>query len=406
MNQIVFYDPPRGRNDYLTKLYFGPLRLYIGTSSTTEQLNNIKNVTLICSADHLNAETVRILKENNNTIVGFSITDSSYISEPCRHADVLKHIDIMFVLTGIQRFNHGFEFTFQDGAIKLVSKQFLSDEDWGQFCLMRSQGRLHSLPYVPWEPIPDYFRQPWRARSQKVLMRGGHHMRRFILALEFWKRDLLDVNSGFCSVPYFMDEMRDDFKYCQHCRSIWKANHRKYPFLTTERPDECTNPMWTKNGLDLSDLGQWNNRCPQSFYAFSESIGIPRYEAEALLNASWLHTHEYMALLSRITFTSDLKWLFSIYAAQRFWDAAAMGCINLLPSRTNDQEYFPPMDDGIHYLTFKEDCSTLQAEVDESTYDSISEDARDLYERWIQPSEFRTNSNLLQHILAIIALKS
>jgi hypothetical protein len=106
---------------------------------------------------------------------------------------------------------------------------------------------------------------------------------------------------------------------------------------------------------------------------------------DGILNAKWLHPTEHQALLSRILFTSDLKWSQSIYMPQRFWEAASAGCINVLPSRTTEQAYFPEMVPGLDYLTYKEDMSDLG----------------DAY-KWIQPGEFQINTNLLKYIYSFL----
>lgn len=409
---IAIYDPVIGAHEYLTKMYFNPMFGYyldyghsgtrLGSISHNESsLGEIKDSIVLINADHLNLHTVNLLKNNNCKIVGFSVTDSSYISQSCREAAVLSKIDLMFMLTGIQKVNTGCEMIVdKDFKIRLEERQFLPEEDWKAFNLMRISGRLQSLPYVHWERQPEIPAQPYSARSQKAIIRGGHHMRRFILALQLMQHDLLDCNSGFVTEPYFRDDMNPQFRYCEECRLRWKKLGR-YSYLHGHFAIHCENPMFRDN-LDLSDLGAWNNRCPQSFFAAAANL-MPDCSwegVENLLNARWLTAKEHLEMLARITFTSDLKWLFSIYAAQRFWDAAMVGCVNILPSRTNDQTFFPDIHPGEHYLTFTEDMANLPAEftIDEKNYDEIAAFTKALYEKWLKPTDYSISTNLLTHI--------
>lgn len=405
--RFAIFDPPSNRHDYLTAMYLNPFRewtLKNGHSvwewtSLTQHSNSI----VLTLADNLNLDTVNQLKNNNCKIVGFSVTDSSYISQSCREAAVLSKIDLMFMLTGIQKVNTGKEFVVdKDFNIKMEDRQFLPDEDWQAFNLMRVSGRLKSLPYVHWERQPHVEAKPYNLRSQKALIRGGHHMRRFILALKLMQRDLLDVNSGFVTEAYFQDNMNPQFRYCDRCRTEWKKN-RMYPYKTSNSGLDCPNPMWKGTLADLSDLGAWNNRCPESFYQAARHfgfIGNDLLPVEKLLNARWLPAHEHLAMLARITFTTDLKWLFSIYAAQRFWDAAMVGCINVLPDRTRDQDYFPVMEPNVHYVTFDEGMNFLAQDfiLQESDYNNVSKAALALYNQWMRPSEYSISTNLLRKI--------
>lgn len=405
---IVIYDPKPVRHDYLSPMYFQPMREYAARNgihlSDAVTLTDVKNCIVCCLADYLDFDTVNLLKNNGNKIVGFSVTDSSYISQSCREAAVLSKIDLMFMLTGIQKVNTGYEFVFdKDLNIKLEERQFLPEEDWAAFNMMRISGRLKSLPYVHAEHQPHVPAQPYNLRSQKALIRGGHHMRRFILALKLMEIDRLDINSGFVTSPYFQDDMNPQFRYCDECRVVWKKN-KAFP-IGNHKFSNCTNEDFRREPADLSDLGRWNNKCPLSFYGaatmLSERI---RYkdngQLEKLLNSRWLHQLAHLEMLARITFTADLKWLFSIYAAQRFWDAAMVGCVNLLPSRTADQDYFPVMYPNVHYAIFDERLAGLlgETEIPESVYNVISLNAKALYESHMKPTDYAIGTPILKYI--------
>lgn len=405
---IVIYDPSPPRHDYLSPMFFAPMRQYAARHglplSDAPVLSDIKNSTVCCLADYLEPDAVAILKNNGNKIVGFSVTDSSYVSQCCREAKHLRNLDLVFMLAGLQKVNEGREMIVtSDLKIALERRQFLPEEDWAVFDSMRKSGRLQSLPYVHAERQPAVQAQPYNTRSQKALIRGGHHMRRFILALKLMEIDRLDINSGFVTEPYFQDWMNPQFRYCDDCRDVWKMN-RRYPWSNHTRK-ECTNEHARSFPPNLSDLGYWNNKCPQSFYDAAHSIGRPDPSSlMMLLNAKWLTQREHLEMLARITFTSDLKWLFSIYAAQRFWDAAMVGCVNVLPSRTKDQSYFPDIQTGEHYLTFSEDLAHLELEfqIDDQVYNEISANARSLYDAYMKPTDYAIGTPILEHIFSKI----
>jgi hypothetical protein len=417
VNPIVFHDPPNGAHphEYLTKVFFKGMAqwLYANGRAHIEdnRLEKIHNATVVLSADYLNAESIAKLKNNKCKIVGFSCTDSSYIAQSCRAEPQIINIDLIFALTGIQRVNVGHEMVVDhDFNISLEKRQFLPEDDWAAFDYMRKAGRLQSLPYPHWSPLPEVPARPYNERSQKVLIRGGNHARRFVLALMLMRKDLLDTNSGFVTAPYFADDMNPQFRYCFDCRQEFKAQRRYIWRSTFGYPGGCSLPADWGSSKDWStDLGRWNNGCPRSFYWLAEQLEkkhgpIDKTALEKLLNAQWLPARDHQEMLARITFTSDLKWLFSIYAAQRFWDAAAAGCINALPKRTSDQEFFPPMEDTEHFLTYRED---FQEEPEygppfgimELEYNHISKNARALYDQWIKINgPYAINSNLAAHI--------
>lgn len=401
--EIIIYDPQPPRHDYLSPMYFQPMVEYANRNKIplrrVDSLLQVKDSIVCCLADYLEPNIVSLLKNNGNKIVGFSITDSSYISQCCRSADVMSKIDLIFASTGLQTVNHGHEMVLDENfSVKLEQRQFLPEEDWQVFDGMRKAGRLQSLPYVHWERQPQVDLRPYSQRSQKALIRGGHHMRRFILALKLMNIDRLDINSGFVTTPYFQEDMNPQFRYCDDCRRTWKQNSR-YPY-NKDRKCSCVQPP-------LDDLGRWNNVSPSRFYGFAEAFGVPNesmHLVEKLMNARWMSQKEHLEMLARITFTSDLKWLFSIYAAQRFWDAAMAGCINVLPSRTGDQEYFPKMVKFEHFWVYDESMHLLPMEftLDEGTYNSISKNAKELYDTYMKPTDFSIGTQILEHIFTNI----
>jgi hypothetical protein len=385
-------------------MYFDQMEKYSKASSIEllriGTITEAANCAFICNADYLTPENISILKNNGCKIVGFSVTDSSWVSQCCREAKHLQNIDLMFMLTGIQKVNTGHEMIVNlDFSIGLELRQFLPDEDWVTFSSMRESGRLQSLPYVHAERQPQVEARPYSTRNQQVLIRGGHHMRRFILALKLMEIGRLDCNSGFVTEAYFQDSMNPQFRYCDDCRSIWKQR-KMYPVVSGNGGGHCQNPEWPETGWKLSDLGAWNNRCPESFYRVASQFNSESSSVEKLMNARWLTQQQHLEMLARITFTSDLKWLFSIYAAQRFWDAASVGCINLLPSRTADQDYFPKMEAGVHYQIFDEHLAGLEGDstITETGYNNISRNSKALYDDYMRPTNYAIGTPILKHI--------
>lgn len=404
---LYLYDPSPVGNEYAT-FFFKAMRAYGSANGMAirdlTNLDEAKNCTVIVLTDHLSEARITNLKNNGSRIIGFNVTDSSYISGAIRYAPSLALVDVIFMLSGIQKENSAKETTVDsDFNVTLVDRQFLEPEAWSVFDYLRRSGRLQSLPYVPWTRIPDVPREPFHRRSQKVIMRGGGHALRFILALCLLRVDKLDPNSGFILHPYFADDMNPQFRYCSQCRSDYKTLHKAIPI--SGPPKTCTSPAYNGEFWSFSNLGHWNNRCPRSFFWMAEQFS-KRYGAvdmaivEKILNARWLHPAEYMKMLARITFTADLKWTHSIYAPQRFWEAAACGCINVMPNRALTQEYFPQMKAGQHYMLFDEHLTNAQFffSVHEDTHRDITDAARQLYDQWIAPTAFAINSNLLAFI--------
>lgn len=404
--KLLLYDPPPVRNDYLSTMYFGPMQEFAARvlKRPVERIgafDEARNSVVLCHSDHLPPGAIATLKSNGCKIAGFSINDSCWITDSCRAGKWLGLIDLMFIVAGMQKVNTGREVTMDENFnIVLEERKFLPDEDWQVFNSMRVSGRLQSLPYVHWERQPEVAPVPFRHRSQKVLIRGGHHMRRYLLALRLIEHGLLDINSGFVTSYYFQDSMNPDFRFCDECRREFKR-HGRAPYVPRRTADACRSPAGSGEAWDVSNLGLWNNRCPRSFYWMAEKF-IKRCppEVETLMNAAWLSQREHLGLLSRIAFTADFKWIFSIYAAQRVWDAASVGCVNFLPERTIDHEFFPAMLPGVHYIPFGEDLNSLPTDIQisESHFNAISGAMGATYDQWLKATDFGISTNLLRHI--------
>ena len=409
---MLVYDPLPHHNEYASKMFFLPMRMYardIGiTTEECHDLEQAKNDTVVILTDHLSEERIQKLKNNGCRIAAFNVTDSSYFSNAIRYAPSIGLIDRIFMVSGLATRNDSTDFVVDpDFTIRQVPCPFLPEKEWGTYHFLLTSGRLASLPYVPWDPIPDIPWTPWGHRSQKVLLRGGGHSRRIILAMFLMRLGKLDCNSGVVLTPYFADSMNPAFRFCDKCRTAYKAN-RKALWVGSAR--DCNSPAKAAIGWDMSNLGHWNNRCPTSFYWMADRFntkygGINMKEMETLLNASWISDKAHQEMLARIAFTSDLKWIHSIYMPQRFWQGAAAGALNILPERTNDQQYFPLMQDGDHYLTFSEEMDILDhdfGQINQALHDHVSSNAKSHYDYWIRPRQYPINTNLLTHIFSLI----
>lgn len=410
--KLHIYDPPP-RHDYLTAMFLGPLRSYAASRaveiSESDSLADARGVVLTL-ADNLTPTAITLLKDRGCKIIGFNVTDSSYVAQACRDGEWLRHVDLMFMVSGVQRINYGYELKIGPNfEFELSRREFLPEKDWQVFDAMRRQNRLLSLPYPHWTRQPHVDPLPYHLRSQKAVTRGGAHTRRFLLALQLMRIGKLDANSAFMTSAYFSDHMNPQFRYCDECRRKFDGRYRYEPPITH---GECNSPAaWGNGSLAMDNLSAWNNRCPKSFYWLAEQFnrrygGIDMGQVEAMMNGRWISQGEHLGILARMLFTTDLKWIFSIYAPQRFWDAAMTGCINLLPSCTMDQDYFPPMLAGVHYATYMEDMKLLDKEVDidEVHYAEIAREARKLYDDYMRPTEYPINTALLRHMFHHIEL--
>lgn len=410
--KLAIYDPLPMGNEYCTKMFLAPIRRFAADNNIpcTEctSLEKVRDSHVVLLTDHLSEVNIGILKNNGNRIVGINVTDSSYISGAIRYAKTLPLVDLIFMVSGVPNVNNGNEIVVdKEFNVSLREVPFLDDDNWKVFDYMRKSGRLKSLPYIPWTPIPEVVRQPWSQRSQKTLLRGGGHARRFILALFLMAKDKLDPNSGFVLFQYFDDSMNLQFRYCDECRARYIANGRHVKYTPFADAADCNGPHREGNGWNFADLGQWNNRCPKSFFWMAEKFherygGVQMGIVEKVLAARWLDPREHQAMLGRILFTSDLKWVHSIYKPQRFWEAASAGCISVLPGRTIFQDYFPDTKPLQHYLVYDESMTHLDLafSLDESTYDQMSKETRHLYDTWIAPGVYPMNRNLLDLIFS------
>ena len=113
-------------------------------------------------------------------------------------------------------------------------------------------------------------------------------------------------------------------------------------------------------------------------------------------------TNWFDTILNRYMFYADMKWIFSIYTPPRFWEAAGAHTINLSPERLNDQEQFPAIKDGVHYLSYKEDFSNIKEVIEGITqeqFEFITQNCFAIYKEWILPNKYSISDKLLQYII-------
>lgn len=410
MTNLVIYDPTPSYHEYVTKMWFGPMFAYARDHGIVLQpvrsLIDQRNVGVLLTSDHLTPELIVTMKNNGCRIFAFNCVDSSYVCGPIRYADEIDLVDRLFMLTGIQRTQTSPELSIdQDFNVTTYQKPFIDDDTWAKFNRQRIEGRFIPLPYVPWDRFPVVPRLRFEDRKPGILFRGGNHFLRVLTYLFALQRGIANTDSSFQASPYFAEDMNPDFRFCLPCRVVWKTNGGRYPVTQDGGRGTCNSPAPWGDGapLDLSNHGWWNNRCPKSYYwlarRFEKRHGpIDWPHLEHALNAGSAEAPLHLNMVGQSLFYADLKWIFSIYTAQRFWESAAFGTINLMPERTNDQDYFPAIKPGEHYVTFREDFTDLSATIEKDKFNHITENCRVLYEEWIRPTNYKTNTKLIRYI--------
>ena len=327
----------------------------------------------------------------------------------------MELIDIIFKISGLQNKRFGYEVSIGDDLnFGLEERQYMNEQQWVIYCKMREQNRIHSLPYLLWEAFPDR-KVAYSDKIKKVLIRGGNHFYRYILMLNLLKLGAIDCNSNLGVRDYFSLQMHENHRFCDSCiEEHTKKKEISYEYYLTHKYN-CNNKFihWQGEiplGFFHIDIGSWNNKCLPLFYWLADKIEekhgpLDKVLLQQILNGWRLEGAAFTDLIARYLLYADLKWIHSIYAPPRFWEATAMSTINLVPSRTNDQDYFPAIFDNEHYISFKEDFSDLQSvlkKVTEADYNRITNNCLDLYREWIKPGRYRVPDRLLNYITEVI----
>ena len=232
---------------------------------------------------------------------------------------------------------------------------------------------------------------------------------RVVLYFRMMQQGFDDVNSGFTTSDYFKPGMEERFRYCGQCIEN-KRQHGRSTFGLHRSP-QCNSPAeWGVDGcfaggpeLGTDTFGRWNNRCPASFYWLAEQYEKHRGPLNHTVIEKAFSSHvksdsQFAEELGMAGYTSDYKWVNSIYCPPRYWEAASVGTINWLPKRVADQEHFPLLTEGEHYITFPNDMSRFELDLTDHQWSAISLSNKALYEHWIRGREHRISTNLLKHI--------
>lgn len=389
--KLAFYDPPH--NEYVSKMYFAPLEQFARNSGIeVKRIDSPipeRGWTMLCNAGKLTQEIVDHFRDNGCKIAAVSCNDSAYLTA---NIDNFFHrIPLLFTVSGVQKVNFSKQSVMNpDMTVTTRDVQFLPDFQWEIYSLMRDSGRLLPLPYVPWDrldevPIPAQ-------KTPKILFRGGNHFWRFVAYLHALKNGVAHPASGFLTEDYFRHDMNPQFRYCETCRAERAINGGRMPRISGMTHCDCD-----LGTTDLDEPLKWNNRTPRAFFWLASFFDVDLGEVENALNFRRQTAEQHLRSVADAAFFADCKWEFSIPLAQRVWESASVGTINLMPKRAADQEYFPHFEDGVDYLTFSDDFSDIgQQEYKEN----IAANAKAKYERWIKPGpNYVTNENLMRYIL-------
>jgi len=400
---LSFYDHPI-KNDYFTVVYRSELIKYcrkVGIPiSEIDDFMTVKNSIVLTLGDNLTPEIIVRIKENSNFLVVFDINDHSILTETYSYSDEAMLIDLIFKVGGIQKTKESYNVCIDNDLNYTREKAVFHSGDWGKYFDVVSAGKIRSLPYPPWE-LAVVQNVPWVERKKLALIRGGHHYLRVHLFLQLLSIGMLDGNSIFSSNKYTS-------QFCDDCKMIFK-NNKKITFnYLNKHPDmSCRLKNWATG---FNDCGKWNNGCIPRYLDLAKLFhdkygGFKLSAVEDAFCGSFADANWRDSILNRYVFYGDFKLIFSIYAPPRFWEAAEAHTINLVPERMNDQEFFPPMQDGVHYITYKEDFSDLRdvCNINKEKFQYITHNCFELYDTWINKQDIhRVSPNLLAYILSEI----
>lgn len=401
-------------NDYLSKLYWQPLLDYDSRFSRINTTDGVANSVILLHGDKLKPERIERLKFLGNRIISFDINDSSYLSSAHANTPEQHEIDLIFKVSGVPKQNEIAE-TNLDGDFRiLVSREkYLPDEQWAKFELLRS--RIRPLPYVLWHPLTPSQAPvvPHSQRNGKVLLRGGNHFWRVILAFRLMQDGLLDERSEFATAARFTSNMERRFQYCEACKTE-KVEHGRSLYDAPPRKEGCTSPVanWGEDGsffggpmFGRREFGKWNNVCPNSYMwlarQFEARCGpLDAPFLEKLFNGDMRPDHEFVQDLSHASYAGDFKWLNTVNLPPRFWEAASVGTPSLYAARTANQDYWPHVEAGVHYATFREDMTTFDIrDVSPQDWSEMSRAVKDLYETKMRGTNHAISNDLLKYMV-------
>lgn len=404
-------------NDYLSRKFFEPLRSYMRDQGFDIEYapmgEELQDCVAILHGDMLSPSRIQRLVENKCKVICFCINDSSYLSSSFIHTEEQNLLSLIFKVSGIPKQNEINEANItRNFDIKVSREKYLPDPQWEEFEKIRP--RIKPLPYVLWDPLvpADAPVVPQSERSGKVLIRGGNHFWRVILFFRLMQEGLLDERSEFHTSAYFSETMEQRFQYCDSCK-LERQAHGRSLYDARERKSECRSPVtgWGIDGeffggpmFGRHEFGNYNNRCPHSFFwlakQFEQNRGPLDHEfIERAFNGDMRPRPEFIHDLSHASYAGDLKWLNTINLPPRFWEAASIGTPSLYAARTADQDYWPHVEEGEHYLTYSEDMGRFHLDlVSEDEWSGISRAVKSLYEDKIRGTQYPISNALLEYM--------
>lgn len=406
-------------NDYLSRMYFEPLRAYMRDQGFDIEYAPLKEELEDCVAiihgDVATPLRIERLKNSGCKVCLIDINDSSYLSSSYIHTEAQNLVDLIFKVSGVPKQNEINETNLdRNFQIKLSREKYLPDEQWYEFEQIRH--KIKPLPYVLWEPLvgPNEPVVPQSERSGKVLIRGGNHFWRVILFLRLMQDGMLDERSEFHTSAYFSPDMEQRFQYCDSCKIERQDNGRSL-YDAAVRKSECRSPV-TGWGIDgeffggpmygRHEHGYWNNRCPHSFFWLAKQFEKHRGPLDhAFIERAFagdMRPHpEFIKDLSHASYAGDLKWLNTVNLPPRFWEAASLGTPSFYADRAKDQDYWPEIVEDEHYYTFPEDMSQFgldAANMPPKHWEHVSRSVKELYETKIRGTQYPISNALLEHM--------
>lgn len=414
-------------NAYLSAMFWSPLLAYAEAKghliARVDNTDGLRDCAVMVHGDKLSPSRIRQLRDQNVTIICWDINDSSYMSSSFIHSPEQNELSLIFKVSGIPKQNEVNEVNLdRNFQIKISREKYLPDEQWQQFSAIRH--KIKPLPYVLWHPLVgrDAPVVPQKDRSGKVLIRGGNHFWRVILAFRLMQDGLLDERSEFHTSAYFSNSMERRFQYCNACKRE-KREHGMSLYdspTTPERRAQCTNPVtgWELPGeffggpmFGRHEHGLYNNKCPHSFFFLAKEFErlrgpLDKGFLQRLFNGGMRPQEDFVRDLSRASYAGDAKWTNTVNLPPRFWEAASVGTPSYYMARTEDQDYWPHVNLGEHYFSYREEMMGLHDVHAYSSHSSwwsdVSAAVKALYEDKIRGTDYAVSNALLEYMMKSI----
>jgi len=407
-------------NVYLSNVFLNPLLQYGPLSnrqiSKVDEIDSIKDSILLVESSLLSSEQILKIKNNNNYLVAFDINDNSALHQNYNLTKESLLIDLIFKFSGI----HTTDTT--DNLVVDTNFKFSNFPHalpgWEYYKVLRDSKRLVPMPYVPAIKEKDNPIVPFEFKRKTCIIRGGLHYIRFYLYLFLLKHNLIDENSGFNMDMYYKVNFTENMRFCHWCLMKYFSPSGITYFDYKQHPRNCCNQGcqdWqsdnvTNQLLDINDGARWNNKCIPAYYWLAEQWAkvhgkINTRALQTALNMKSNHT--VGQFIGNALFYGEYKWIHCINLPQRHWFAAKEKTITLSPKKITTQSYFPEAIEDKHFVTFSNTFEDLpqSMEISKEKYEYISENCFSQYKKWVEPSKFKLNTNLLEYIFRCIEAK-